>query len=250
MRPLIRTLGTVLLVLCGVLAGFLGYRTLHRPTLVSQAVPAPAAAPPAQAPAAPSQGASAGAASSAAAPGATGAPSIPETLPDARVPDLTGQPRSLREYLGHPLVVNFWATWCVPCRREMPLLQQLWQQHQAEGVQVLGVAVDSRSAVQQYLHATPVGYPILADEDQASAAIARFGIEPVLPFSVFADAQGRIVAVKLGELHRDEAEAILAHLQQVTQGRESLPDARREIAAQLNSLAIQRAKQSAQTAQP
>jgi hypothetical protein len=100
--------------------------------------------------------------------------------------------------------------------------------------------------VQQYLHTTPVGYPILADTDQGSAAVARFGIEPVLPFSVFADAQGRIVAVKLGELHRDEAEDILAHVQQVTLGRQSLPDARREIAADLHSLAIQRAKQAAQ----
>ncbi|HTT06588.1 MAG TPA: TlpA disulfide reductase family protein [Steroidobacteraceae bacterium] len=236
MRPLIRVLGTLLLVLCGILAGFLGYRTLHRPTLIAQLTPAAPLPPtntpqPAQAPAT-------------AVPAA--AASIPETLPDVQIPDLNGQPRSLRDYLGHPLVVNFWATWCEPCRREMPLLQQLWQQHRAQGIAVLGVAVDSRSAVQQYLHATPVGYPILADEDKGSAAVARFGIEPVLPFSVFTDAQGRIVAVKVGELHRDEAEAILAHLQQVTLGRESLPDARREIAAQLHALAIQRAKEAVQ----
>lgn len=237
MRLLIRALGTLLLVLCGIMAGFLGYRTLHRPTLVAQPAPAvpppPTTAPQAQA----AQAANAGPAAAA---------SIPETLPDVQVPDLNGQPRSLRQYLGHPLVVNFWATWCEPCRREMPLLQQLWQQHRAQGIGVLGVAVDSRNAVQQYLHATPVGYPILADEDQGSAAVARFGIEPVLPFSVFADAQGRIVAVKLGELHRDEAEAILAHVQQVTLGQQSLPDARREIAAQLHALAIQRAKQTVQ----
>jgi len=111
---------------------------------------------------------------------------------------------------------------------------------------VLGVAVDSRSAVQQYLRATPVGYPILADEDQGSAAVARFGIEPVLPFSVFADAQGRLVAVKIGELHRDEAEAILAHLEQVSRGQQSLPDARRQIAAQLRAFAIQRARHTVQ----
>jgi peroxiredoxin len=227
MRLLTRTLGTLLLVLCGILAGFLGYRSLHRPTVIATAAP----------PQTPTDSQ-----------GAAAAPSIPDSLPDVQVPDLNGQPRSLRQYLGHPLVVNFWATWCAPCRREMPLLQQLWQQHHAQGVEVLGVAVDSRSAVQQYLHATPVGYPILADEDQGSAAVARFGIEPVLPFSVFADARGDIVAVKLGELHRDEAEAILAHMQQITLGRESVPDARREIAAQLHTLAVQRAKQAAQPA--
>ena len=234
MRLLIRTLGTLLLVLCGVLAGFLGYRQLHRPSLIAQAVPAAAQSPAAQpSPAQASPGVAAGA-------------SIPETLPDVRIPDLNGQPHSLRQYLGHPLVVNFWATWCAPCRREMPLLQQLWQEYRSQGVQILGVAVDSRQAVQQYLRTTPVGYPILADTDQGSAAVARFGIEPVLPFSVFADAQGRIVAVKLGELHRDEADDILAHVQQVTLGRQTLPDARREIAADLHALAIRRAKQAAQ----
>jgi peroxiredoxin len=128
----------------------------------------------------------------------------------------------------------------------MPLLQQLWQQHRAEGVQVVGIAVDSRSAVEQYLHKTPVGYPVLADEDQGSAAVARFGIEPVLPFSVFADGQGRIVAVKLGELHRAEADAILAAVGRVELGHESLPDARRQIAGELHQLAIQRARQSVQ----
>ena len=241
MRLLMRVLGTLLLVLCGVLAGFIGYRQLHRPTIVAQSALAPAASTPPAAAGAPSSSA-AGAASTAAAP----ASSIPETLPDISVPDLNGQPQSLRQYLGHPLVVNFWATWCAPCRREMPLLQQLWQQHHAEGLQVVGIAIDSRDAVQQYLHATTVGYPILADTDQGSAAVARFGIEPVLPFSVFADTQGNIVAVKLGELHRDEADAILAQVQQVVLGRQSLPAARRQIAADLHELAIQRAKQTAQ----
>lgn len=252
MRLSSRTLAPLLLVLCGITAGYLGYRELHRPSLTV----APAA-PPALATATgatpPSSAATAPAAAVAHDTASAGAPAagIPGTLPDIRVPDLSGQPRSLRDYLGHPLLVNFWATWCAPCRREMPLLQQLWQQHRAEGIQVLGIAVDSRSAVQQYLRATPVGYPILADEDLGSAAVGRFGIEPVLPFSVFADAQGRIVAVKLGELHRDEAEDILAEVQQVTQGRQSLPDARRQIAADLHTLAIQRAKQAAQAqAQP
>ena len=242
MRLFIRILGTVLLVLCGILAGFLGYRALHRPTLMAVSLPP---APPAASSTATSASPTAAGTATA---GASAAPaaSIPETLPDVRIPDLNGQTRSLRDYLGHPLLVNFWATWCEPCRREMPLLQQLWQQHRAEGLQVLGIAVDTRSAVQQYLRATPVGYPILADEDLGSAAVARFGIEPVLPFSVFADAQGRIVAVKIGELHRDEIDAILVQLQQLTLGREDLPQARQAIAARLHALAIQRARQAVQ----
>jgi peroxiredoxin len=128
----------------------------------------------------------------------------------------------------------------------MPLLQSLWQQHQADGVQIVGIAVDSPDAVQKYLHATPVGYPILADTDQGSAAISALGIDPVLPISVFADPQGRIVTVKLGELHRDEADAILSAVQQVSLGHESVPDARKQLADELHQLAIQRAKQGAQ----
>ena len=224
MHPMTRTLVPLLLIVCGTLAGFFGYRSLHRATLIPVASQPPAPAAPA-APAA--------------------APAIPDTLPDVRVPDLTGRSRSLSEFRGLPLVVNFWATWCAPCRREMPLLQSLWQQHPAN-LQIVGIAIDSRDAVQQYLHVTPVGYPILADTDQGSAAISALGIDPVLPISVFADPHGRIVTVKLGELHRDEADAILSAVQQVSLGRESVPDARKQLADELHQLAVQRAKQAAQ----
>lgn len=246
MRRLIRTLGTLLLILCGVLAGFLGYRTLHQPTVLALSAglpqtPQPASAAPAP-PGAPAPSLADGPAPLA----ATQARSLPETVPDVQIADLNGKPRSLRQYLGRPLLINFWATWCEPCRREMPLLQQLWLAQRAEGLQVLGVAIDSRSAVQQYLRATSVGYPILADENAGSAAVARFGIEPVLPFSVFADARGDIVAVRLGELHRPEAEAILSQVRAVDTGSQSLPEARRQIAATLQQLAIRRAREAVQ----
>jgi len=242
MRRLIRTRGTLLLILCGVLAGFLGYRTLHRPTVL--ALSAGLAQTPQPASAASASAASASAAP--APPGASAPASLPETVPDVQIADLNGKPRSLRQYLGRPLLINFWATWCEPCRREMPLLQQLWLAQRAEGLQVLGVAIDARDAVQQYLRATPVGYPILADENAASAAVARFGIEPVLPFSVFADARGHIVAVRIGELHRPEAEAILSQVRAVDSGSQSLPEARRQIAATLQQLAIRRAREAVQ----
>ena len=236
MRSLQRTKRTTvtlsLLVLCGILAGYIGFRITHRASLIAL-INAPAAQTPA-------------AASGASEPSAK-APAVPESLPDVRMPDLSGTERSLRDFLGHPLIVNFWATWCDPCRREMPLLQQLWTQYRPAGLQVVGIAVDSRTAVQQYLRTTRVGYPLLVGEDEGSAAVARFGIEPVLPFSVFADAKGRIVAVKVGELHPAEARFIVAQVEQVTQGRETLPQARAAIAAELRQLAVQRAKQTAQS---
>ena len=249
MRLLIRALGVVLLVCCGVLIGFLAYRATHRPALVAlqsrldrsmthagsgstTITPGPPPAP--------------AAAAAAAAPQSHAVP-VPETVPDVRIPDLAGVTKSLRDYLGHPLIINFWATWCGPCRREMPLLQQLWTQYRPDGLQIVGVAVDSRSAVEQYLKRTDVHYPLLVGEAQGTAAVARFGIEPVLPFSVFADAQGHIVAVKIGELHRAEADYIIAATRAVTAGRETLPQARAAIASELRELAIKRAKAPAST---
>ncbi len=167
---------------------------------------------------------------------------IPETLPDVRVPDLKGTPKSLRDFLGHPLIVNFWATWCEPCRREMPLLQQLHQRYQSEGLQVLGVAVDSRPAVQQYLRTRPVNYPILAGESEGTDAMSRFGTQPVLPFSVFTDADGRIILLKLGELHPEEADYVLSTEQAIAAGKETIAQARTAIEAKLREFAIARAK--------
>jgi thiol-disulfide isomerase/thioredoxin len=161
-----------------------------------------------------------------------------------RIPDLNGTSKSLRDFLGHPLIVNFWATWCEPCRREMPLLQQLQQRHQGEGLQVLGVAIDSRPAVQQYLRTRPVNYPILAGETEGTDAMSRFGAQPVLPFSVFTDAKGQIILLKAGELHPEEADYILSTEQAISAGKETIAQARTAIEAKLRELAIARAKAS------
>jgi thiol-disulfide isomerase/thioredoxin len=234
MRPSVRTLLAVLLIVGGVSAGFLSYRALHRASSLAITSAAPA-------------GSADSTTTAAAAPAPTSSSrSLPQTLPEVPLADLTGRTRSLAEFRGHPLVVNFWATWCEPCRREMPLLQSMRAQHSAEGLQVLGIAVDSRSAVEQYLRTTTVDYPIFADETLGSAAMSALGLEQVLPVSVFADAQGRIVNVKTGELHRDEADVILAAVQQTSTGRQSLAEARGELAGQLRALAIQRARQSVQ----
>ncbi len=248
MRSVQRTLGVCLLILCGIVAGYVGYRAAHRPTLIAlsgTATSATAANAAATSTGAPASGA-ASAATAAPASGAARAATVPEDVPDIRMPDLTGTERSLRAYLGHPLIINFWATWCDPCRREMPLLQRLWTQNQGRGLNVVGIALDSPAAVQQYLQHTHVGYPLLVGEDAGSAAVGRFGIDPVLPFSVFADAKGQIVAVKIGELHRAEADYIIAAVEKVTAGQETLPQARAAIAAELRQLAVQRAKQAVQ----
>jgi thiol-disulfide isomerase/thioredoxin len=166
----------------------------------------------------------------------------PQTLPQAvALPDSNGNMHHLTDYRGHPLVLNFWATWCEPCRREMPLLQALHQER--AGVQIVGVAMDFRTDALKYAQAKGITYPLLMGEKDGLAVVNAFGMDTVFPFTVFADARGDIVAVKVGELHADEAQLILGEITALDAGSVSLTAARSTISAGLRALAIARAQQ-------
>jgi thiol-disulfide isomerase/thioredoxin len=134
------------------------------------------------------------------------------------------------------LIVNFWATWCAPCRREIPLLRQLRTERAAQGVEVVGVAVDFREDVVKYANDIGLDYPLLIGEEDGLAAADAFGINPVFPFTVFSDAERRIVAVKIGELHADEAAFILDHVQKINAGTLAVETARTLIRDELRRL--------------
>ncbi len=161
---------------------------------------------------------------------------IPETLPPIAMPDTTGVVRKLSEWQGRPLVVNFWATWCDPCRREIPLLKKLRHERADESLEVIGVAVDSKDAVTQYTRTIGIDYPVLIGEKDGLAAIEALGMDTVFPFTVFADRQGRILTLKVGELHGDEAKVILDNLQDVDTGKVDIAAARQRISTQLAEL--------------
>ena len=169
---------------------------------------------------------------------------IPEEVPDLTLVDLAGKRHALRDAGGHARLFNFWATWCEPCLREIPLLNTLQRDHAAEGLQVVGIAVDMRDAVQKFLRTTPMRYTLLVGEDDGLEAAQKFGMALALPFSVFADEHNRIIAVKLGELHREEAATILANMRALRAGTTTLAAAREDITQALKALAIDRAKQS------
>ena len=140
-------------------------------------------------------------------------------------------------------MINFWATWCSPCRREIPLLKTLRHERAGDGLEIVGIAVDFREAVQKYAREMGIDYPVLVGEQDALDAIAAFGMDTVFPFTVFADRQGRIVTLKIGELHADEARFILDEVKAIDKGRTELAAAKKEIADGVSALAAKRAQQ-------
>ena len=173
---------------------------------------------------------------------------IPDRLPDVSMPDAKGVSHKLSDWKGQPLMVNFWATWCDPCRREIPLLKSLRHERAAESLEIVGIAVDFQDAVMDYTRKIGIDYPVLIGEKDGMAAIDAFGMDTVFPFTVFADKEGRIFTVKVGELHSDEAKVILDGLRDVDEGKVDLAAARQRIAGEMAKLEAEHSRQSAVTA--
>ena len=215
----------LLLAACAA-AGFLLQRyTVPQPTLY----PAPQGAGQAPIPSAPEGGAP-----------APTARVVPERVPDLELPDAAGRMHRLTEWRGKPLLINFWATWCEPCRREIPLLGRLQRERAPQGLRVIGIALDSRQAVQAYTAARRIDYPVLLGEQGGLAAVSAFGMDTVLPFSVFADPSGQVIALKVGELHRDEADFILDRVRDLVAGRLSVAATREAISGEIERLSAAR----------
>lgn len=170
---------------------------------------------------------------------------IPDTLPDITLANLEGKPTKLATYAGRPLMVNFWATWCAPCRREIPLLNQLRAERQAQNAEIVGIAVDFKDDIQQFIQKVPVNYPLLIGEEDGLEAAEAFGLGMAFPFSVFVDHQNRILTVKLGELHEDEANFAFDRLQDIAQGRLSREEAQAQVADAFKRFAANRAQTEA-----
>jgi len=177
------------------------------------------------------------------APTTTGPAAAPKTqlaavIPEFKLADREGIPRSLKDdWKGKALIINFWATWCAPCRREIPLLNKLAADRAGENFQVVGVAIDFRDKVLEYAKEMQIGYPMLIGEQDALDAAAAFGVDAVgLPFTIFTDTGGRVIALHMGELTADEAGIILGAVADVNSGHTDPAQARQAIAAALAAL--------------
>jgi thiol-disulfide isomerase/thioredoxin len=133
-------------------------------------------------------------------------------MPEFVLPDLTGSERTGSEWSGRARLVNFWATWCPPCVREIPLLIEL-QEEYGPRLAVIGIAIDDVEAVQDYAAKSQFNYPVLVGQQDAVALGNQVLADWIgLPFTAFVDESGDIVRVHVGELHRDQAEKYLAEI--------------------------------------
>jgi thiol-disulfide isomerase/thioredoxin len=136
-----------------------------------------------------------------------------EALRQASFPDLEGRQRQLSEWAGKVLVCNFWATWCAPCREEIPLLLSARQKYAANGVEVVGIAIDNAAKVREFSKSLQVTYPILLAEADGLDLMRRLGNSGGgLPYTVISDRRGAVVHSKLGALKEAELEEMLAPL--------------------------------------
>jgi thiol-disulfide isomerase/thioredoxin len=162
---------------------------------------------------------------------------IPERLPKFSLQGLDGKSTPIDGWRGKSLVINFWATWCAPCRREIPLLEALSGEWADRNVTVVGIAVDHREQVTAFAKELKISYPLLIGEQDALDVAGTLGVEsPVFPFTVFTDRRGEVVALFVGELHKAQANLILSVVQNLNEDRLALPEARRSITEGLHSL--------------
>lgn len=127
---------------------------------------------------------------------------------DLVLTDLKGQPQGLGQWRGKLLVVNYWATWCHPCREEMPGFSRLQDKYRDSGVQFVGISIDTADKIVEFQKETPVSYPLLVGNIGVMENSSALGnTRQALPFTAVFDRQGGLFSTKLGRL----AEADLEH---------------------------------------
>ncbi|HET6629299.1 MAG TPA: TlpA disulfide reductase family protein [Woeseiaceae bacterium] len=158
------------------------------------------------------------------------APAAPAGPVAFTLPDLEGHAHSLSEWDGEARLVNFWATWCAPCRREIPLLKETQAEHGDDNLQVIGIAVDEREAVLAYAESADFNYPILIGQDDAIAAAESAGVPFIgLPFTMVISADGELVKTHMGEIAAEQIGQIVDVLERLDAGDIDLAAAREEL---------------------
>jgi thiol-disulfide isomerase/thioredoxin len=131
-------------------------------------------------------------------------------LTRVELPDLAGRQTTLEQWRGKVLVVNFWASWCAPCREEIPGLLRIQERFAANGVQVVGIAVDTVAKSRQAASEMAISYPVLVGGIQVIDVTRQLGNRAgALPYTVVLDREGRVVTTHLGILTEVQLERLL-----------------------------------------
>ena len=131
----------------------------------------------------------------------------------ATFPDQNGKLQNLKQYAGKIIVLNFWATWCEPCREEMPELSALHDTYKDKNVVVLGIAVDDAAAVGDFVKETKVSYPLLIAEMQGMEIASHLGNDKsVLPYTVIINTNGAVAKTYFGRVTKPLLEQTLTQL--------------------------------------
>ena len=130
-----------------------------------------------------------------------------------RLEDLSGKPQAFSQWQGKPLLVNFWATWCAPCVQEMPELSAIANEEAGKRFNVIGVGIDSPTAMREFAAKHNIKYPLLVGGMGGTDIARDFGnANGGLPFTVLIGADGQVRKTYLGKLKFDELKADLATL--------------------------------------
>lgn len=133
--------------------------------------------------------------------------------PEFAMKDINGEIRNIKEWDGKVILLNFWATWCPPCLKEIPGFIELQEKYGDQGLQIIGVAVDDENIVREFATEMKMNYPIVAGEFEAIGLSSRYGNHSGgLPYSVFINREGEISDKITGELSMIRAEKILKRL--------------------------------------
>ena len=144
--------------------------------------------------------------------------------------DLDGQARSSTEWDGKPKLVNFWATWCAPCRREIPLLKDTQDKYTDIDLQVIGIAVDFAEDVAAYAAEAEFNYPILVGQEDAMAVAETSGVAFIgLPFTMVVAPSGELIKNHIGEIEEEHITQIAATFTALQSGEIDIAQAREQL---------------------
>lgn len=125
------------------------------------------------------------------------------------LPDLAGRPQALAQWRGKVLVINYWASWCSPCVREMPALSRMQEHYSGWGVQFVGIGLDDVERMRAFVKTTPISYPLLVSDFAGQSSVLEI---KALPLTLVIGRDGQVEMTRLGPVDESMLEPLLKRL--------------------------------------